>query len=116
MKREIKFRAWGNIDKKMFYWNINDAQSDWVVPDQEVSDYMQFTGLKDKNGKEIYEKDICKNGDWEQDANAYNYRVEEVRYNEQEASFSGWNYNGDGMTCEVIGNIFENPKLNKKGL
>lgn len=72
---------------------------------------MQYTGLKDKNGKEIYEGDICKNGDYESDAHAYNYRIEEVVYNEKEASFSGWNFNEDGMTCEVIGNIYENPEL-----
>jgi len=131
--REIKFRIYSKQFKKMFYSTHNDigrcGEGDFEyspavieietdlkppmdVPDTEqLSELMQFIGLKDKNGKEIYEGDICRNGDWEKDAHAYNYRVEEVIYNEQEASFSGWNPNEDGMTCEVIGNIYENKSL-----
>jgi len=80
-----------------------------------IFDYkiMQYTGLKDKNGKEIYEGDICKNGDYIKDAHSYNYRTEEVKYIEAEGCLVGWNYNADGMTCEIIGNIYENPDLIK---
>lgn len=82
-----------------------DYKDDFVV--------MQFIGRKDKNGKEIYKSDICKNGDREESAKAYNYRIEEVVWDNDNACWLGWNHNEDGMTCEVIGNIYENPELLK---
>jgi uncharacterized phage protein (TIGR01671 family) len=126
--REIKFRAWikNGFDKDIkpfmtyeierIHFNIGEAGIDaedceWDMDNVEL---MQYTGLKDKNGKEIYEGDICKNGDWENDAHSYNYRKEVVEYIESEGCFKGWNYNVDGMTCEIIGNIYENPKLLRK--
>ncbi len=66
--REIKFRFWDNENKKIIkgvpaltidssdgaIYNVNNGDYlDWIV--------MQFTGLKDKNGKEIYESDLIKN-------------------------------------------------------
>ena len=125
--REIKFRAWDKNNKTMIYYD--DDEGHYVVAfNGELQRFghgstpfnltlpqnlelMQYTGLKDKNGVEIYEGDICRNGDWEEDAHAHNYRVEEVTYSEDEGCFFGWNYNTDGMTCEVIGDIYSNPEL-----
>jgi len=76
-----------------------------------TSKLMQFTGLMDKDDNRIYEGDVCKNGDWEADAHAYNYRIEIVEYIEKEGCYRGWNFNEDGMTCEIIGNICENLEL-----
>jgi uncharacterized phage protein (TIGR01671 family) len=108
--RTIKFRALDS-NNKWFYWDLKTPDENFGSIKWETLG--EFTGLKDKKGKEIYEGDICRNGDWEEDAQAYNFREEEVTYNEQEASFSGWNPIEDGMTCEVIGNIYENPELLK---
>jgi len=58
--REIKFRAWDKINKKMIYGPTPDSpSSSWILalPDEGVVK-MQYTGRKDENGKEIYEEDI----------------------------------------------------------
>jgi len=67
MKREIKFRAWHKDDKAPYVNEmLEDGEArfllsqgfDEMMPDNYV--FMQFTGLKDKNGKEVYEGDVLR--------------------------------------------------------
>lgn len=74
----------------------------------------QFTGLLDKNGKEIYEGDIV-NYQYSKDATAYKG---EIYYNNKFAAFwiksgsdSGFALLGQQQVIEIIGNLYENPEL-----
>jgi uncharacterized phage protein (TIGR01671 family) len=133
--REIKFRAWDKRDKMMFYdvqtgINFDDGShydfrnflgNEW----QKQSDYhewelMQYTGLKDKNSKEIYEGDICLIGE---PGHAVPMEVEfqngcfGVEWGKNKAKhlhhFAELKYYTIINACEVIGNVWENPELLK---
>ena len=117
MKREIKFRAWNKKDKVMVdvaamnfgpsgFWSLIEDAYDAELQLADSYELMQYTGLKDKNGREIYEGDIVKN--------EYG-KVMEVNYDPRSAAFGVGDYYfgtiGSGKTLEVIGNIFDNPEL-----
>lgn len=117
IKREIKFRAFAGY--KMEYFELGDTVP-YYYPDEnspavEYEPVMQYTGLKDKNGKEIYEGDIVKtDSHWNGD-----YHVRELNL---EVKFENGCFITDSMgegliadyfnkRLEVIGNIYENPEL-----
>ena len=120
MSREIKFRAWDKHHNSMEY--INDLY--WFeengIHDFNDNNYifMQNTGLKDKNGKEIYDSDIVK-VTWGSGKIVFY----EVKY----CGSLGYHYlrdtknkEDDDIICiydysqmDVIGNVFDNPELLK---
>lgn len=128
MSREIKFRAWETTSKEMFYQvrcggmfdNIATAPttwngSDWVhLTGGEFTEVMQYIGIVDKNGKEIYEGDIVNIDAFGAEEDGYflvKFENESARY-----ILSGDRlvYDFDniyGNECEIIGNIYENPQL-----
>jgi len=121
MSREIKFRCW--VGKKMWYPAIylDEKCSDWIQNGDMLDSndfkarggkYMQFTGLHDKNNKEIYEGDLIKHFTGKEKP----LGVVEYFANQDNGAYFVCNIDGMGYgisACidEVIGNIYENPKL-----
>ena len=154
MNRIIKFRAWHNKENRWLPLS-EGAGSDYRVLVMDLEDcyvsminnfgfdspvnfskddieLCQFTGLKDKNGKEIYEGDILRVNTvvnvWEDD-NPFDavdvnqtitckviYRINgfDLDIIERDRHLNGWAFYDELTTkdsCEVIGNIYENPEL-----
>lgn len=119
MNRETKLRAWDDETKEMIYdlWRIdlNDGYVYYYDGKDEVQrckieGLMQDTGLKDKNGKEIYGSDLV-NVEFN-DGSKYEDPLEV--YFEKGAFMVGMGYLHDVKSIEVIGNSFENPNLLNK--
>ena len=117
MSREIKYRVWGKAEKEYirypFSWlSIFDSPDGLEIEENEDLIIEQYTGLKDKNGKEIYEGDIMR-------YDAIDYKVLWADYYagfETKRLNSPWN--NAGLTLHflasvgrVTGNIHENPEL-----
>lgn len=124
--REIKFRYVYALDEDGGYefwiyklWEIQDGANNIEEIPFAIN---QYTGLKDKNDKEIYEGDVVRwsDGDYEAPGNP---RIAEVRFAPElcfyafnvggghKFGFSNFIYTDTEKHLEVIGNIYENPEL-----
>ena len=121
--REIKFRAWDKVNKKIiltkkiewFSNELGDSFSGTYIngqtnPTERDFILMQFTGLKDCNGKEIYEGDIVKDTHHKLSSP---FAIEYGHCEVYQHFAYGFNCYEDMTGYEVIGNIYENPELIK---
>ena len=120
--REIKFKALARLSSgecEWFYYTtatgyaigVGDGVQDWICKDS------QFTGLKDKNGKEIYEGDILNVCNGSINFENWMHKPYEVKYKRgaYDICLFCWDENGNSTMdsthwCEVIGNVFEHPE------
>lgn len=142
--REIKFRAWNEENKKMFYMSdylhgIDLSNQLAILVDSKnkaepfytiSAELMQYTGLKDKNGKKIYEGDILKYYPYSNLGHIKKFSINPVVWGatgDSDGYAHGkhyeWTVGDDSLAdvadskypevayCEVVGNIYENPEL-----
>lgn len=110
--REIKFRAWDISDKDKGAYMLGPYNlTDSIFNNKDIRSMilMQYTGLKDKNGKEIYEGDILKeHGIVAWNDEGHRWSAIDLKWNDRKE----W-HDLDYLTSpfEIIGNIYENPEL-----
>lgn len=127
--REIKFRAWDEQTKKMVYDFKNTDRTaqlneeGWLVKSCWHT-LMQYTGLKDKNGKEIFESDVVKVYDEELRVVKFENAFWQLDLIDAPHTLGGFGtqiesghkplYRYGESHLEVVGNIYKNPELCSK--
>jgi uncharacterized phage protein (TIGR01671 family) len=137
MSRVLKFRAWDGLTREMWYFALDDKERNvpWLAANCEL---MQFTGLTDKNGKDVFEGDVVSlDGNMTADdslgflPNGWTFSEEDKYVVVWDDKLAGWvlkmdtepdsAYNAKYMnharglllqgSVEIIGNIYENSDL-----
>ena len=123
--RAIRFRAWDKTLNKIHSWSIieNHFTLEELL-DTSFFEAMQYTGLKDKNGTEIYDGDYIRYSMRTINGSIYTHvcrvfqhesgtwRIEGYHEDNHSYETKGTVYAAH-LICEVIGNIYENPELAK---
>ncbi len=127
--REIKFRIWDKIGKvyrgnlykylinadtgELEVWSFSDLYDEWYNTHEgdEHLVVQQYTGLKDKNGKEIYEGDIISGEFYDTEYHHSETIKAQVVFNNGAFNIAIREWHKPSL--EIIGNIFENPELIK---
>lgn len=149
MNREIKFRAWHTEQKRMFevyglgidfvtentFDGVDPGYNAFANDDLNFIEIMQYTGLKDINGKYIYEGDIVRwglglTGSYDAEFRhryatvwidpdiqfkiiyyVHSVTLERVPTDDYLFNYGNFAYQETELYLEVIGNIYENPEL-----
>lgn len=109
--REIKFRLWNTVRKKIEYSGMVFLGNKIIQDKYNI--VMQFTSLKDKNGKEIYEGDILQDDEGNQQIVEFNTFIDGDGYASSGYTFRNLLSFDDTENIEIIGNIYENLELIK---
>lgn len=122
MAREIKFRGRRKHGNEILIGDLNHVNGqtfifprtedtlsnspDWFEVDAETVG--QFTGLRDKNGKQIYESDLIKTGTGKEMEIRWSERFASFTIEKDRWAFSHWFGEAfEANECEIIGNVFE---------
>ena len=117
--RQLKFRVWitpwgSDAEPSMHYipdLHLHSFFHQWELGGCKDAIFQQYTGLKDKNGKEIYEGDIISGEFYDTEYHHAETIKHEVVFNNGAYNIASSNWHKP--TLEIIGNIFEAPELLK---